>query len=79
MGKNEVLNRIVIDPKIMTGKPVIKGTRLTVQHVLGLLSQGIPIDEILGEYDLKKEDVFACLAFARDLLDNTTLIPVSMN
>jgi uncharacterized protein (DUF433 family) len=63
--QDTLLERIIIDPKIMTGKPIIKGTRLTVQHILKLLAQGITTEEILGEYNrLTKEDIFACLIFA---------------
>ena len=62
---NNLLSRIVIDPKVMAGQPVIKGTRLTVPFILGLMSQGISIDDILKEYyRLSKEDIYACLAFA---------------
>lgn len=58
------LDRIVIDEKIMVGKPVIRGTRLTVQHILGLFAQGMQIDDILQEYkNLKKEDILACFMF----------------
>ena len=58
-------NRIIIDPKIMVGKPIIKGTRLTVQHIVGLLAQGMTVQEIMQEYkNLTQEDVFACLTFA---------------
>lgn len=76
---NELLNRIVIDPKIMAGKPVIKGTRLTVQFIVGLLAQGTTTDEILKEYNkLTKQDILACLTFARDALD-TTFAPLSIS
>lgn len=76
--EDTLLNRIVVDPEIMVGKPVIKGTRLTVQHILGLLAQGMTINDILLEYSrLTKEDIFACLAFAREALDNTTFAPLS--
>lgn len=76
--QNAFQGRIVIDPEIMVGKPIIKGTRLTVQYILGLLAQGMTIQEILDEYTtLKKEDILACITFARDALDNTTFIPLS--
>lgn len=72
------LDRIVIDEKIMVGKPVIRGTRLTVQHILGLFAQGMQIDDILQEYkNLKKEDILACFMFAQDALDNTVFAPLS--
>jgi len=63
MKEKEMLNRIVVDPKIMVGKPVIKGTRLTVQLILGLLAQGITKEEILQKYEnLTTEDILACLS-----------------
>ena len=61
-----LLDRITVDPEIMVGKPVIRGTRLTVQFILGLLAQGMTVDELTQEYQgLEKEDVSACLHFAR--------------
>jgi len=67
MEEKELLSHIVIDPQIMIGKPVIKGTRLTVQFILNLLAQGMTTQEILQEYNkLTKKDILACLAFARD-------------
>lgn len=50
MDDSKLLERIAINPKVMVGKPVIRGTRLTVQHILGLLASGMIIDEILQEY-----------------------------
>ena len=62
MNDKNLLNHIVIDPEVMVGKPVIKGTRLTVQFILGLLAQGMTMDEILKEYNkLTREDILACL------------------
>jgi uncharacterized protein (DUF433 family) len=61
--------RIVVDPKILVGKPVIKGTRLAVEFILDLLAQGWSRDEILRNYPgLAAEDIQACLAYARDML-----------
>ena len=72
MQEEKLLGRIVIDPKVMTGKPIIKGTRLTVQHILGLLAQGMEIKDVLQEYTgLTKEDIFACFMFAQQTLENT--------
>ena len=62
MDKAKTLKRIVIDLKVMTGKPVIRDTRLTVQYILGLLSSGATVEEILDEYKgLTREDILACL------------------
>lgn len=71
-GKNRMLDRIVIDDKVMTGKPVIKGTRLTVPYILGLMACGETLEEILLEYHgLDREDLLACLLFAFESLDPT--------
>lgn len=60
-----LLDRIVSDPRVMVGKPVIKGTRLTVEFILNLLAHDSTAEEILDEYDgLTREDIRACLRFA---------------
>jgi uncharacterized protein (DUF433 family) len=75
----ELLARIVIDPKVMVGKPVIKGTRITVQLILGLLSQGMTHEEIFKEYPrVTREDIYACLLFAQQAIDNSTFVPLEM-
>ena len=77
MEQNQLLERIVVNPKIMVGKPVIKGTRLTVQYILNLLAHGATIDEILQEYEgLTREDILACLLYASETLENTTFMPL---
>ena len=60
------MERITVDPKIHFGKPVIKGTRITVQDVLELVNQGLAFDQIIRDYypDLKKDDIHACLQYA---------------
>lgn len=61
--------RIEIDPARMTGKPVVKGTRLTVEFVLNLLVEGWDHARILEQYpNLSDADITACLAYARDVL-----------
>jgi len=58
-------NRISVDPEVRSGKPCIKGTRITVYDVLEYLAGGMTESEILGDFpDLKAEDIRACLAFA---------------
>ena len=77
MEQDKLLERIELNPKVMTGKPVIKGTRLTVQFILNLLAHGATIDEILSEYEgLTKEDVLACLLYASETLESTTFMPL---
>ena len=64
---------VEINPKIMLGKPVIKGTRIAVEHIISMLAQGVSYDEILKEYKgLKKEEILACLQYAENILEKTT-------
>jgi uncharacterized protein (DUF433 family) len=57
----QLLERITTNPAVMAGKPVIKGTRLTVEYILNLLAHGASIGDILEEYDgLSPEDIQAC-------------------
>ncbi len=66
MNDEALLDRITFNPKVMAGKPVIKGTRLTVELVVNLLAHGATTAEILDEYKgLTPEDIQACLLFAR--------------
>ena len=74
---DDLLKRISVNPKVMVGKPVIRGTRLTVEFILGLLAQGDTIEDILAEYpDLVKEDIQACLLFASRSLQNVDFMPL---
>lgn len=76
MTDQALLARIAIDPGVMVGKPVIKGTRLTVQFILGLLAHGATPDEIMEEYrGLTPEDIRACLLFAQKSLEDTSFFP----
>lgn len=73
-----MLERISIDPGVMVGKPVIRGTRLTVEYILNLLAHGSTTEEILQEYPgLTQEDIQACLLFATRSLKNTEFMPLS--
>ena len=77
METQHLLDRIEIKPTILKGKTVIKGTRLSVQHMVGLLAQGISFEEILNEYQgLQKDDLLACLLFAANTLENNTFYPL---
>jgi len=79
MGYSQLLERITLNPKVMVGKPVIRGTRLTVQYILGLLAHGASIEEILKEYEgLTREDILACLLFATESLESTTFMPLQV-
>ena len=77
MNHSQLLERVTSDPNIMVGKPVIRGTRLTVEFILNLLALGSSVEEILNEYhDLTTEDIQACLFFASQSLSNTTFMPL---
>lgn len=78
MSGEQLLERIACDPKIMVGKPVIRGTRLTVELILNLLAHGSTADEILEEYEgLTSEDIRACLYFASQSLASTSFMPLA--
>ena len=78
MKEEVLLERITMDSTVMVGKPVIRGTRLTVQHMIGLLASGMTEVEILGEYEgLTREDIRACLLFATRTLEDTTFVPAA--
>ncbi len=77
MTNEELLERIAINPRIMVGKPVIRGTRLTVEYILGLLAHGTTIEEILEEYPgVEKNDIYACLLFASKTLQDASFVPI---
>lgn len=75
MSEERIIDRITIQPGVMTGKPVVRGTRLTVEYVLGLLASGAGMEEILDEYDgLEIDDIKACLEFARSALSKSAFL-----
>jgi uncharacterized protein (DUF433 family) len=77
MSDTELLERITVDPKIMVGKPIIRGTRLTVEFMLNLLGHGATVEEILEEYPaLSADDVNACALFASKSLENSSFMPL---
>ena len=79
MKDEELLARITLDPKVMTGKPVIKGTRLSVDFILNLLAHGATTAEITEEYDgLTEEDIQACFLFATKTLEDASFVPLEM-
>lgn len=78
MTDNQLLERITINPEVVVGKPVIKGTRLTVDYILNLLAHGATTAEILAEYEsLTAEDLQACLLFATKSLRETDFMPLT--
>ena len=76
LNQKKLLDRITFDPKVMAGKPVIKGTRLTVQFILEIIADGASLEDITKEYKgLTKEDVIACICYASEAIDHPTFIP----
>ena len=62
-------DRILIDPKVLVGKPIIRGTRIAVEFVIDLLGRGWTVEQVLDDYEhLTAEDIQACLAYASDVL-----------
>ena len=78
MKAEELLQRITVNRNVVVGKPVIRGTRLTVEYILNLLAHGATISEILQEYEgLTPEDIQACLLFATRSLESTAFMPLT--
>lgn len=79
MNDTDPLERIMVDPKVMVGKPVIRGTRIPVSLILKMLGQGIPIQELLNEYPrLERADIEAALAYAARVLENEEVFPLPL-
>ena len=73
------MSRIVSNPNILTGKPIIDGTRISVEFILELLSSGMSIDEILKEYPhLKREDILEALRYAVSILHHEEIYPIKI-
>lgn len=70
-------DRIIVDPAILVGKPVVKGTRLAVEFIVDLLAQGWSQEEILRNYPgLTHEDIQACLYYASTILHDQRVYPL---
>ncbi|MEP7292911.1 MAG: DUF433 domain-containing protein [Chloroflexota bacterium] len=75
--ENDLLQRITVNPEIFGGKPIIRGRRLAVEHVLGMLAAGDTAETILEGYPwLEAEDVQACLVYARRLVGHERVEPL---
>jgi uncharacterized protein (DUF433 family) len=71
--------RIMIDPEVLTGKPIVKGARLAVEFIVGLLAQGWSEKDILQNYPgLTREDILACLSYAREVLQDERVYPLAI-
>ncbi len=79
MNEKELLERITVNPGIFGGKPIIRGRRLAVEHVLGMLAAGDTEETILTGYPwLESEDIRACLVYARRLVGHERIEPLSI-
>ena len=75
--ENDLLARITYNPEIFGGKPIIRGRRLAVEHVLGMLAAGDTPDNILHAYDwLEAADIQACLVYARRMVAHERIEPL---
>jgi uncharacterized protein (DUF433 family) len=71
------MDRIAVDPAILCGKPVVRGTRLAVEFIVDLMAQGWTVDQLIDNYPgLSRADVQACLAYAGELLRSERVYPV---
>jgi uncharacterized protein (DUF433 family) len=77
VAEDELLKRVTVNPKIFGGKPIIRGRRLAVEHVLGMLAAGDTAQNICEAYSwLVPEDVQACLLYARRVVGNERVEPL---
>lgn len=77
MSEDELLKRIVVNPGIFGGKPIIRGMRIAVEHILAMLVAGETLETLLEEYpSLEKEDILACLAYAHKLIAHEKVEPL---
>jgi len=78
--ERELLGRITANPQIFSGKPIVRGMRISVELILSLLAQGETLDEILTDYpDLEPDDIRACLAYAHAVIARDTLDEVAVS
>ncbi|MGH8674532.1 MAG: DUF433 domain-containing protein, partial [Burkholderiales bacterium] len=76
MTEADLLKRVTVNPKIFGGKPIIRGRRLAVEHILGMLAAGDSVEDLIRAYPwLEREDVLACLAYARRVVGHERIEP----
>jgi len=79
MNTKELLTRITTNPEIFSGKPIIRGMRISVEMIVSLLAQGATVEEILDDYpDLEVDDIQACLAYAHAVIAHDSLDSVRL-
>ena len=80
MDENKLLERITVDPEIFRGKPIIRGRRLAVEHVLGMLAAGDTPETVLQNYLwLEPADIQACLLYARRIVGHERIEPLVLD
>lgn len=78
--QRDILSRITIDPRIMVGKPTIRGLRITVEQLLKALANGITEDELINDYpELEKEDFKAIYAYVADLVQSEKVYQLTVS
>ncbi|GFP21686.1 hypothetical protein HKBW3S42_01365 [Candidatus Hakubella thermalkaliphila] len=76
MTNQELLKRITVNPNIFGGKPIIRGRRIAVEHILGMLAAGSTVEELLEGYPfLEPEDIHACLVYAHRMVAHERVEP----
>ena len=77
MEKENLLERITVNPGVIVGKPTIRGLRITVEQILKALANGLTTEQLLEDYpDLEKDDIKACLFYATELVDHERVYAV---
>ena len=77
---NPLLSRIIVDPKVMLGKPTVRGMRITVEQILKSLSAGISQQDLLDEYpELEVEDFQAVFAYVAALVEEEQVFPIQVS
>jgi len=74
--EKKIYKNIVVNPDVMVGKPVIEGTRIPVDLIITLLAQGVSIEDIIEDYDLKKQDVKTILEYAAKVVQGESVFSI---
>jgi len=77
MNPKDLLNRITVNPKVLVGKPTIRGLRISVEQILNALAAGVPEDDLLKDYpELEADDIRAVLAYAASIIAEEQVYPL---
>jgi uncharacterized protein (DUF433 family) len=79
MDREQLLNRITASPRVLVGKPTIRGMRISVEQILDSLAAGVPEQDLLTDYPaLEPDDIRAALLYARDIVASERVFPVEL-